>query len=685
MRKSVTSFFIGSGRLAAFFTLFSLLATPVLSAVTPNDTYYGRQWYLGRIRADEAWEKVPSTPDVIVAVIDSGVQISHPDLKGSLWHNKREIPNNRIDDDGNGFIDDTNGWDFVSNVPDPSPKFSDGWSEAGVSHGTMVAGVIAAQGNNSQGVTGVSWQAQIMALKALNDRGEGKMTDVIRAIDYATANGASIINLSFVTFTYSEALQEAISRAHAAGVMVVAAAGNEPAGGSGYDIDEKPIYPACYDGDEIGENMVIGVAATDALDQKARFSSYGSRCVDISAPGISFFNTITAGADSLDPNKIYDGYWSGTSLATPLVSGTLALIAQANPELNRREIVNILFASTDNISRLNPDYPGQLGNGRLNAGRAVSMAKDALYQKTGRVIVAPTLGNQPARLAAPDGTKIADLSGNYFSNGIHLTSGDLNADNFEEIISGAAAGQEPLVRIFNTAGKLIGQFSAFERSYKGGVDVAAADIDNDGNDEIIAVPASTGNGQVRIFDSRGRLKSSFFVDSRNWRGGLSVAAGDFSGDHYNQIAVGYGAGSEPQVRIFNPDGRIVSAFLAYEKDFRGGVDLAAGNLDGRADGNKAEIIVAPGAGREPMIKVFDNRASLKSSFSAFGHNWQGGITLAAGDLDNDGLAEIVAAVRPGAAPHVRVFDHEGTVKQSFYAWDENFNGGVNIGIIKADN
>lgn len=685
MRKSVTSFFVIAKRLAVIAIMSLFFIEPALANITPNDPYYGRQWYLGRIRADSAWGKITSSPDIIIAVIDSGIQVDHPDLINSLWHNRREIPGNKFDDDNNGFIDDVNGWDFVSDVPDPAPKFSDGWSEAGVSHGTIVAGVIAAQGNNGEGVTGVSWKAQIMALKALNDRGEGKMTDVIRAIDYAIRNGAHIINLSFVTFTYSEALQEAISRAHEAGVIIVAAAGNEPAGGSGFDISKKPIYPACYDGELIGENMVIGVAATDALDQKARFSSYGSRCVDIVAPGISFFNTMTAGADPQEPGKIYDGYWSGTSLAAPLVTASLALIAQANPELDRREIVNILFASTDNISRLNPDYPGQLGNGRLNVDRAVTMARSELYKATGRLVLVPAQGSEIARLAAADGTALSFLTDPFFRAGAHLAGGDLNADGFEEIVIGAGPGQEPLIKIFDAYGRLLGQFLPFAKDFRGGVDVAVADLDNDGNGEIIAVQAAGGNGEVKVFDGQGRLESQFFVDSQNWRGGLSVAAGDFSGGKQKQIVVGYGAGSEPQVRIFTAEGRIVSAFLAYEKTFRGGVEVAAANLDGRADRNQTEIIVAPGVGRDPLIKVFDNRAVVKSQFFAFVRNWQGGLSLAAGDLDDDGLAEIVAGARAGATPHVRVFDRQGIVKQSFYAWNEDFKGGVSLGIIKVNN
>jgi subtilisin family serine protease len=670
--------------LASFFIFFLFLAGPVQAVFAPNDPYYGNQWYLAKIKADSAWEKITDSPDIVIAVIDSGIQVSHPDLAANIWQNKQEKPNNGVDDDRNGFIDDYNGWDFVGNVPDPSPKFSSGWTEAGVSHGTMIAGIIAAQGNNQFGVAGVTWRAQIMPLKVLNDKGEGRISDVIRAIDYAVNNGADIINLSFVSFNYSEAMQEAIRRAHKAGVIIVAAAGNEQSAGEGYDIDKTPIYPACYDG-SFSENMVIGVAATDALDQKAKFSSYGSRCVDLAAPGISFFNAVSIGSDPEKPDKAYDGYWSGTSMATPLVSATLALISQANPELSQREIVNILFAATDNISRLNPDYPDKLGNGRLNVNKAVELAKGQLYSRLGRLVVIPSKPGKKVKLTASNGDLVSQLAGADLKPGSNVAAGDVNGDGADELILAAGTGSEPQVQIFNYKGRLLKRFLAYDKNFKGGVSISVFDLDGDDKAEIIVAPASGGNGQIKIFDAAGKLKKQFLADSKYWRGGLSLAAGDLDGRGEPEIVVAYGAGQEPQVKIFTPAGKLVSAFYAYEKKFRGGVKVAVANLDGRRGHNKAEIIVAPGPGRESLIKIFDHRASLKKQFLAYGRNWRGGVNLAAGDLNNDGIAEIAVGAQPGAAPHVRSFDGQGTLLESFYAWEEGWKGGVNIGIIKINN
>jgi len=675
MKKIITSFLL----------VFLVLAEPVLAIVMPNDTYYKNQWYLSKIKADIAWERMSSSPDIIIAVIDSGVSIDHPDLKDNIWSNDREIPNNGKDDDRNGFIDDFNGWDFVINRPDPSPKFSDTWTESGASHGTIVAGIIAARGNNYQGIAGVTWRAKIMPLRVLNDKGEGKISDVIRAIDYATKNGADIINLSFVNFSYSQAVQEAIARAYKAGIIVVAAAGNEQGSGGAYNIDKTPIYPACYDG-LFAENMVIGVIATDALDQKASFSSYGSKCVDIAAPGISFFSTVAPGGDLDSINKYYDGFWSGTSMAAPLVSATIALIAQANPELSRQEIVDILLSSSDNIDRLNPDYLGMIGAGRLNVARAVETAKEKLYSRLGRLILMPVKGDKQSKLTSASGDFVKDFKWEEaISSNSSLAVGDINNDGREEIIVGAASNEPPYVRIFNFEGQLLKKFLVFDSKFIGGVNVALANLKAKEGPELIVTAASVGSSQVKIFDLNGKLKHQFFAGHRNYFGSLSVATGDLEGNGDDKIVIAYGSGQEPQVKIFDRTGKLIGVFLAYEKSFRGGIKVAVANLDGRRDGNKDEIIVSPGKGREPQVKIFNNYGQLQKKFLAYGKNWQGGFSVAAGDLNNDGISEIAVGANSGATPHVRIFDYSGSLLESFYAWESSFDGGVSPFIIKINN
>lgn len=680
MKKSLTSFLVLSFLGSLF---FGFKSAPVLAAITPNDPYYYNEWYLEKIKADTAWEQITGSPNITIAVIDSGVQINHPDLKDNIWVNSREIPDNGLDDDKNGFIDDVNGWDFIENKPDPSPKFSPGWTESGISHGTIVAGVIAATGNNKLGVAGLTWKAKIMPLRVLDDKGEGRLGDVVRAVDYAVNNGADIINLSFVSFTYSEALQAAIRRAYQAGVIVVAAAGNEQSEGNGYNTDKNPVYPACYDGAN-GENMVLGVAATDALDQKAKFSSYGFNCVDIAAPGLSFFSTITKGGNPNEPEKLYDGFWSGTSMAAPLISGTIALMEEINPELSRQEAIDMLFNSADDISRLNPAYPGQLGHGRVNVARAIETAREKLFNSSGKILIAPVRNNNKAEIVNSDGAIFKELPS--LDNGrFGLLAGDVNGDGTDEIIMAPSQGSAPIIKIFSPVGKLYKQFLAYDKNFRGGLSLASRDVDGDGFDEILAIAATGGTSQLKIFNNQGQLKKQFFVDSKTYRGGFNLAAGNLDGQGNDEIVVTYGAGAKPLIKIFNFAGKLLSVFYAYDKNFKGGVKVAVANIDGRNNHNKEEIIVAPGPGMKSTIKVFDNHAITKLKFDAYGSNWQGGANVTAGDLNNDGRAEIITGAYPGAAPHVRTFNDQGVLLDSFYAYEEKFTGGVNVGFILLNN
>ncbi len=658
------------------------------ASIIPSDTFFNNQWYLQKIKATEAWDTVRESPNVVIAILDSGVQINHPDLKSNIWLNKKEIPNNNIDDDKNGFIDDINGWDFVNNVLDPAPKFKTGFLEDGILHGTIIAGITAASGNNAAGVVGITWKAKIMPLKILDDKGEGSASKVIKAIDYAIANGANIINLSFVGFGYSKGLDDAVKRAYDAGLIVVAAGGNEVGQGDGYYLDETPMYPVCLDGAN-GENRVIGVAATDAMDQKAAFSSFGNKCIDIAAPGVSMFSTVVYSPDNYikdQPfNKYYDGYWSGTSVAVPVVSGALALIKSANPSFNRNEIVKALLDNADNISRVNPTYLGQLGKGRLNVAAAVDYASSILNSRVEKLLIGPKNGLASlVKITNADGKKDKEFYayGNNFKGGVSFADGDINKDGQEEIITAAGFGGGPHVKIFNIKGEVIGQFFAFRSNFRGGVSLASADVNNDGSDEIIAAQASGGNSEIKIFNGRGQLLGSFYAYDSKFKGGLNIATGDIDGDGEDEIVTGLAAGKIPEIRIFKAIGVLQGQFLAYPKSFIGGVKVTVANTRSGSGSSRADIVTAPEKGGGPHVKFFDNKGNLLSHFFAFSSNFRGGVNLAKADVDNDGLDEIVAAAGPGGAPHVRVFEANGTILGSFYAYEENFSGGVNVGSIK---
>ena len=313
----------------------------IKAIAVPNDPGFSSLWGMynsqntnADIDAIQAWDII-NTNSTIVAVIDTGVDYTHPDLQANMWENDVEIPDNNIDDDGNGFIDDVYGWDFRNEDSDP---YDDN------SHGTHCAGTIGAEGNNSIGVAGVNWKTRIMALKFLSSYGSGSTSDGIECIEYAIQMGAKVINASWGSTYYSQALKDAIELANASGVLFVAAAGN-----SGTDNDVAPHYPSSYDCDNI-----IAVAASDNTDNLAYFSCFGKNSVDIAAPGVSIYSTI--------PDSSY-GYKSGTSMAAPHVAGSAALIMSQFPQCTHLMIKEKLLWSVDRISQFESKI---LSSGRLN-------------------------------------------------------------------------------------------------------------------------------------------------------------------------------------------------------------------------------------------------------------------------------------------------------------------------------
>lgn len=285
------------------------------------------------IDAPEAWDTNTGNSNVIVAVIDTGVDYTHEDLAANMWTNPNEVVNG-IDDDENGFVDDVKGWDFINH--DNNPMDDNG-------HGTHVSGTIGAVGNNGKGVVGVNWQVKIMPLKFGSANGFGTNADAISAIQYAILMGADIMSNSWGSKFFEQSLKDAIIAANNAGVLFVAAAGNDDT-----DNDVNAFYPANYD-----VPNVIAVAATDYNDAKAGFSNYGANTVHIGAPGVNIYSTI--------PNGY--GYKSGTSMATPHVAGAAALLLSSNPSLSHLDLKNKILIASDPI----PSMQGKtISGGRLN-------------------------------------------------------------------------------------------------------------------------------------------------------------------------------------------------------------------------------------------------------------------------------------------------------------------------------
>jgi serine protease len=334
---------------------------------TPNDARFSELYGLhntgqtgGTADADidavEAWNVTTGSSDIVVGVVDTGVDYNHVDLAANMWVNPGEIAGNGIDDDGDGVIDDVHGFNAITGSGNPMDDHS---------HGTHCSGTIGGVGGNNLGVAGVNWHVSIMAIKFLSADGSGTLADAIAGIDYAVGRKNAGVDLRVLSNSwggggFSQALRDAISAANDADILFVAAAGN-----AGSDNDTNPAYPASYD-----VANVVSVAATDHNDALAYFSNFGATSVDLGAPGVSVLSTT--------PGDTYSSF-SGTSMATPHVAGVAALVLASNSTLSTEELKSLLITSGDSKSAL----AGRTVSGRrLNAANALAQAGPPLPRFT---------------------------------------------------------------------------------------------------------------------------------------------------------------------------------------------------------------------------------------------------------------------------------------------------------------
>lgn len=347
---------------------------PFLNSTGSWGQPYGDLWGLQNTVMDAvgAWPIEDGDPSIVVAVVDTGLDYNHEDIAANVWVNSQEIPDNAIDDDSNGFVDDVRGYDFttceeygaygcVRDKPiDNNPMDDNG-------HGTHVAGTVAAVRNNNLGIAGVCPTCRIMPVKGLNAQGAGDSIDLANAIRYAADNGADIINMSWGGLGVDTYIQDALDYAHAAGVLLVAAAGN-----SSSSVQEYSFFPAIYE-------PALTVSASDPNDHLAPFSNFGA--IDVAAPGVDILSLRAAGTDPYgnksnfvpryDPNAKYE-LMSGTSMAAPHVAGLVGLMlskGMASPITQAK-------MSAEDIN--NNGWDGEFGSGRVSARRALTIATDAL-------------------------------------------------------------------------------------------------------------------------------------------------------------------------------------------------------------------------------------------------------------------------------------------------------------------
>lgn len=350
----------------------------------PNDPNYSSSWALQRVNALPAWNTTTGSNSIVVAVIDGGFGLNHEDLVDSWKINSGETgltsvgdvcydgnaknkSNNNCDDDNNGYIDDWRGWNFYIGDNNPqagrmSPTASN------VSHGTQVAGLIGAKGNNSKGIATISWDTSIMPLQVLSDSGTGWTSDIAAAIYYAVDNGADVINLSLGSFVNDSYISDAVRYAYDNNVVVVAAAGNcgtgTESGCTSYPAG-KMLYPALSD-------HVIAVGASNFDNQRASFSSYGPR-LDIMAPGSG--TIVSPTWTNSNGTTLYAAELYGTSFASPYVASLVSLIKSIRPDSSVDDIRAIVMATGNKLAAMNSSYyTDEYGHGIINTDLAISVA-----------------------------------------------------------------------------------------------------------------------------------------------------------------------------------------------------------------------------------------------------------------------------------------------------------------------
>ncbi len=538
----ITAFLLCAGALFPYAAL----------AIVPNDPFLNEQWSLQKIHAPQAWDRTTGSPDVVVAVIDTGVDIYNADLKENIWTNPKEIMGNHLDDDQNGYIDDLHGWNFVNNSNDVRP-----WGNAtdtdAFLHGTLVSSIIGATGNNGIGIAGIAWNVKIMPLVALTAYGTGSTTDVAHAVRYAADNGANIINLSIEGDIRDPELDNAIAYARSMGILTVTVAGNghvdeknPDAAAVGNDLDQAPVYPACEAPD--GLYGTLTVSATDQEDRKASFANYGS-CVDLVAPGVDLFGArpeASGARGETSSTPIYIGGFDGTSVAAPIVSGVAALLKSIHPNWGASELRQRLIASAVPIDQLNAvAFRGKLGAGRVDAANALDDAK-FVTSTAEKLSLEATIPGERTRVRWLSDTEILEVSpfGVSDTHGAMTAFSDLDGDGTPEIAAIPASGSVTEMVIYGRDGQERKRISLPYPAADGAVIVGTVDG---------FVAADPNTGQAWGID-RSFVVHPFLPYGPNYKNGMDL------------VAIGGEAGFVPRngggrLVVSNADGvQLVSAF-----------------------------------------------------------------------------------------------------------------------------
>lgn len=673
---------------------------PFRAHYTPNDYDATTQWNFDLVGMTDAWDYDTDTPkyggdsSIVVAVIDTGVAYTDsgsyaqaPDLASTNFATGTDIVNN-----------------------DSQPSDDNG-------HGTHVTGTIAQSTNNNTGVAGMAFNTTIMPIKVLNDEGYGWLWDIAEGIDYAVANGAEVINLSLGADADSQALETAVDAAAAADVVLVASTGNDGA--------SNIAYPARYDD-------VIAVGATGASDEIASYSNKGTG-IDLVAPGGNIDLVAPGGNGSSavfqQTYNVAGNYTSfatvgyrGTSMAAPHVAGAAALLLAYGVDAD--EVESTLTATAVDLGSAGQD--NTYGYGRLDVAGAFALASgdsDAPTNPTS--IKAYTNANRTTRVDEDDRTREkspyfrwtgatddqSGIKGYYVYFGTRSTADPLTAGTFQTANTYQAPTLDDAnnkhyylrIKTKDTAGNVTDTAITFHYYFD-------RQVSRPKNVELENVPTGVQVSWTsdernidfhRVYRSSardgdysylGRATSTSYIDTSaqdDTRYFYKVTTKDDIGNtssdstieklrfyEADYIVVGAGSGHSPEVSVFRADGTLVRRFMAFDANSSCGVNVAVGDID---NNGVNDIVAGSGPGCTPEVKVFDRSGTqIVPTFVPYDAHVKSGVFVAAGNIDSDAKGEIVTGVRSNAGPHVRIFDHQGVAEHGpgWFAYTGAVRNGV---------
>lgn len=612
-------------------------------AVLSNDPFV-EQWGYQDTGVYNAWQKSTGSKRVVVAIVDNGFDNLHPDLLGNIWRNVNEIPNNNIDDDKNGYVDDVSGWNFVPEDSDgdgvinenekkgnnnPRPKVTNltdlQKSDNIYSHATAVAGLIGAVGNNSRDGAGVNWKVSLMNLRVLGNSGAGEQIYVAPAIKYAVDNGADIINISLVAGEDDE-IKQAVEYARQKGVVVVAAAGNDTA-----DLNIDHVLPVCAD---YGNSVqgVLGVSAIDDGHRMARFSNSGSECVDITAPGTNI-NTLGYFLEGNGNNPEYVRGWFGTSFSAPFVSGAAALIKSVEPDWKAPEIYQALLATVHKTPPSDPEeYKNLFGSGLLQVDQAVEYAishatPDTLLKTNKKfVIFSPVDGQVTERDIS------REKEGNYGFDTLKNTNRIFLGNTKEGmiwIVEKKQSNSQSVIEVYDSGWN---KKNTWTLSTLGVSAMNVGDADGDGNDDLVTLQNTKSKNNFKVYNLDGTLLNTFSDKAIPRVGFLGFVSNDVNN---SKDIVVLNSERDRQIIYRFANGKLMGTLSLF--DINNVVDFQAVDIDG--DGIEEYVILGDNHGQSTLA-IYQKNGTLSIAFP-LGQYQTKDIRFHVYDYDDDGRRDII--------------------------------------------